>query len=361
MCEMQAANLSEQNYIICNSIPIGIERESTQSAISQMESRVAEISEEINHVEHCLEAFRKHQDEANTFVAQRKSLLAPIRMVPDDLLCDILLLSQRFSKDKGFVAVQDRFTSVRVLTEVIANSAYKWDTVSIGWEVWNAISDRVPDHTCLKILKSLTLRKDKFPLSTHSFKSAPALAHFGLENIDYPFRKLLTFPWPQITHFCSRNNHLQVEELFSILNSMPKLSIFEFSGNTMIGPGAERRITLPNLQELKLFGHYDNLLDVIITLRLTTLGIIHDAVPSVLARFIRRSKCSLQELRFYGISLDATWNVEELQELKRLRIIWSSSLIKDLWYLTRKIEKPQKVLSKLTSWPDEDHDTHRIE
>ncbi|KAF8991532.1 hypothetical protein BDQ17DRAFT_277867 [Cyathus striatus] len=418
----------------CNSVPIGtVERQSRLSVIAQTESDIANLNDEIMRLKNSLTALQRHHDGASTFLMEQKSLMAPIRMVPDDLLCHILLLSLTYSRDKGFITVQDRFTSIRVFTEVcfhwrslvlsypllwshisanvtnsddsflgwryihmvgmmgfyiekcvtlskevplcikiqgdsgltfgnscmktIARNTYRWETIDFGWGFMKTISGHIPKNTTgFNILRSLTLHNDQSQASTISFKPAPALRHFCIKGIQNPFGKLVNFPWTQITHFCARDNPIDGEELLRILKAMPKLTYFEYSGTPMIyTPG--KRITLRNLKELKLYNHVGFLLNALDTPGLVSLdldrcsfGLGVESIPLVVSQFLRQSKCSLQELKLTGISLDDGWDVEELNQLRRLYLEWQLSITRDLRHLTRQTNEAQSLFSRLRTW-----------
>ncbi|KAF8982214.1 hypothetical protein BDQ17DRAFT_1378994 [Cyathus striatus] len=234
--------------------------------------------------------------------------------------------------------------------QTIARNSYRWETIDFGWGFMKTISCHILEKpTDFNNLKSLTLHDDQlafndneseFEDSTLSFESAPALSHFRIEGINNPSRKLLRFPWKQITHFSARDNHLPNDDLLRILQSMPKLISFEYSGTSMIStPG--RRITLPNLEQLRLYYHVGYLLEVLDTPGLVSLSLDRcsfgrsaEHTSLTVAEFLRRSTCLLQELKLSGISLDDGWDVEELNQLKRLHLLWQPSIARDVCHLT---------------------------
>ncbi|KAF8989781.1 hypothetical protein BDQ17DRAFT_1372767 [Cyathus striatus] len=347
---------------------------------------------------------QRHRYELSLFIALKRSLLAPIRILPDEILCDILLLAQK-SNMKEFNRVRDQYTLIRAFSEVsshwhsiVTSYPFLWSNITLEIDDYadlfqtrrrRSISKRmanrfiekcmfhskeVPlkikfgksftfkglENNCIKELvrsvcrwEVITIWRDALQEIVHRIPKGTMLTSLKLElkHMSCPSMILLHFPWSQIIHFVSRDNFFLTDELVSILEAMPKLTIFEFLGKTSISKG--KCITLPNLQSLTLRGVRALFLtNAIITPRLHSLdltipyeygGGIRNVSYTSIIQFLRKSACSLEELTLRGVPLSSReWHVKELRKVKKLHLSTnlSGSAREDILDLTKKNSFP---------------------
>ncbi|KAF8993566.1 hypothetical protein BDQ17DRAFT_1412927, partial [Cyathus striatus] len=91
-----------------NVIPTCNERESRMSTITQVESEIASLEAEISRIQRSLAALQKRRDELQIFTSQQRSILAPIRKLPSNLLEQIFLLWQQAGDTYGLTDVYNR-------------------------------------------------------------------------------------------------------------------------------------------------------------------------------------------------------------------------------------------------------------
>ncbi|KAF8989780.1 hypothetical protein BDQ17DRAFT_419768 [Cyathus striatus] len=103
---------------------------------------ITELEESFICLQGSLAAHQRHRYELSFFIALKKSLLAPIRILPNEILCHIFLLAQK-SNMKEFNYVRDQYTLIRTFSEV----SFHWRSIVTSYPfLWSNITLEKDDY-----------------------------------------------------------------------------------------------------------------------------------------------------------------------------------------------------------------------
>ncbi|KAF9000889.1 hypothetical protein BDQ17DRAFT_1327535 [Cyathus striatus] len=200
-------------------IPTGPDLESTLSTISYTESETKRLDNEIARVKLSLDALQQRRDALYQFSLQEQALFAPIRKLPEDILCNIFLEAEIDSEDG--IDICNAETFVRIIRQVsyhwrslVDTFAPLWSHVTVVWD-WKASKgkrDMVGSflEKCISLSKEfpLTMRLSGCPGETLGFSCLQALGQNA-------------FRWKNI-----RVDNEESELLESIISHVPKNETF---------------------------------------------------------------------------------------------------------------------------------------
>ncbi|KAF9003546.1 hypothetical protein BDQ17DRAFT_1279524 [Cyathus striatus] len=121
-----------------NIVPYGFERVSTELEIENAESEIDQLGEEIDALERKIDSLRKRHIALQKFTTQKKSLLAPIRKLPQDVLQYLFLECQWHLEEDapGYISVCNPRAFIRIITQVCAH----WRSVALSCPaLWSRI------------------------------------------------------------------------------------------------------------------------------------------------------------------------------------------------------------------------------
>ncbi|KAF8990535.1 hypothetical protein BDQ17DRAFT_1207959, partial [Cyathus striatus] len=81
---------------------------------------IRQLDAEIARLQHVVASLQQRRNVLERFKNQEKSLFAPIRKLPDDLLQNLFLVCQQHLGRDGFIDVFDRNSFVRTITQICA-------------------------------------------------------------------------------------------------------------------------------------------------------------------------------------------------------------------------------------------------
>ncbi|KAF9000852.1 hypothetical protein BDQ17DRAFT_1426880 [Cyathus striatus] len=342
-----------------NNIPTDSERTPIINLISQVESHVILLDEEIKKYQH-VASLQSQRDALHQFATFQRSLLAPIRKLPEELLTKILLMC----RDSGYKctsiyeycthsppppALIQRLARVSyywrsvilstpsMWTNILVNSlhlaqtyllrsaetplnidftqryqekmvkfhksfaqcANRWETINIDLDDLEAILLHIPENMSFTSLKTILLycctESDQF---TISFKATPNLTHVHIRWIRNPLEHLADFPWSQITCLVANDCLFAPNELSTLLQLMPNLSSLTFSEDT--NTSTHQPIIVPQLQQF--------------TIRFSVRTILH---IDLLSAFIFPNMKTLHLLCYYPSDFNSEVTSETLRFFQR--------------------------------------------
>ncbi|KAF8998282.1 hypothetical protein BDQ17DRAFT_1544097 [Cyathus striatus] len=211
--------------------------------------------------------------------------------------------------------------------KALAQSASRWRNASIeNGELLEAIATK----SSLSIIRNLKISSSATHLTVDdieesgaqiSFQSLPSLKHLTFKMIRNPFSVFSNMPWSQIKYLSLNNNDFALDELYHMLNGMTDLVSLIYEGPTMLS----QTVTIPSLQVLELSKEDTDALDVFNAPSLKRLKLDYNSDSEDILDYM---------------SLDKSWTIEELRQLKKLNLHCPPDLYNDIRILTKKNVDP---------------------
>ncbi|KAF8995228.1 hypothetical protein BDQ17DRAFT_1285244 [Cyathus striatus] len=119
-----------------NIIPYGSQRTSTLSDIDHAGSQILQLDKEIDRLTKVIKSLKNRSNALKVFNIQQKSLFAPIRRLPEEVLQHIFLVGRDVSEHDGFITVSYAKGFVQTVTQVCAY----WRSVAFSFpRLWSRI------------------------------------------------------------------------------------------------------------------------------------------------------------------------------------------------------------------------------